>query len=63
MHIFYKPINFSKVMDLRDRLRLTYEWIPECDRLLDLGCDRGDITILLTNKAKGSGRHHLLLLL
>lgn len=39
-------------MDLRDRLRLTYEWLPECNRLLDLGCDRGDITILLTKKAK-----------
>jgi len=31
---------------------LTYDWVPDCSRLLDLGCDRGDVTVLFTKKAK-----------
>lgn len=35
-----------------DRIRKIIEWTPRCDRLLDLGCDQGDITARYRAKAK-----------
>ncbi len=35
-----------------DRIRKIIEWTPRCNRLLDLGCDQGDITVRYRAKAK-----------
>jgi len=35
-----------------DRIRKLIGWTPRCKRLLDLGCDRGDVTARFKTKAK-----------
>ncbi|MDP7180984.1 MAG: class I SAM-dependent methyltransferase [Candidatus Woesearchaeota archaeon] len=39
-------------MKLRDRFRKAHNWVPTCDKLLDIGGDKGDVTNEYLQKAK-----------
>ena len=39
-------------MKIKNRLQLAFEYVPECDNLLDIGCDYGDFASEYMKKAK-----------
>ncbi len=39
-------------MELFDRILKIYQWTPKSKRILDVGCDRGNVTRFFTNKAR-----------
>jgi ubiquinone/menaquinone biosynthesis C-methylase UbiE len=41
-----------KAQPVHDRIRKLIQWTPRCRRLLDLGCDSGDVTARLVDKAE-----------
>ena len=41
--------------ELRDDLRLIYDWIPAGSRVLDLGCGRGELLSALVREKQCTG--------